>query len=206
MATIREAAEADMALHGRPFATTVRRSFARMLLRREDECHPQPGIDLCEKPSVSSVQTTWIIVGTVLGLLLVVTGSVLIFLHIRKTKRDKREDVEDRFHRADYGLDDLPSSRKPPADDDMTDSSSAMGYGNRPRSRDPLQGGAEPKYQNGQNGGGRGRQLNPFDDTSSLGSIMVYGYRYHIGDFALITQALDLLAKKFRCEFVMKLL
>ncbi|KAL2266709.1 hypothetical protein VTJ83DRAFT_6061 [Remersonia thermophila] len=167
MAILPESAEAGLAVHGPLFATTIRQHVARMLLRREDECHPQPGIDLCEKPSVSSVQTTWIVVGTVVGLLLVVTGTVLIFLHIRKTKRDNREDLEDRFRRADYGLDELPASGKPPADDDLTDSGSTMGYGSRPRSRDPLHGGAEPKHPNG---GGRGRQRGPFDDASSVGS------------------------------------
>jgi len=89
----------------------------------------------------------------------------LIYLHIRKTKRDNREDVEDRFQMSDYGLDELPASRKPRADDDGKSSDgSPAGYGRR--SREPLQVGTEPKYQSGQLNG----HLNPFDDTSSLGS------------------------------------
>jgi len=37
-----------------------------MLLRREDECHPQPGVNLCEKPGMASSTMTWVIVGSVL--------------------------------------------------------------------------------------------------------------------------------------------
>jgi hypothetical protein len=107
------------------------------------------------------------------GLLLTGTGSVLLFLHFRKTKRDKREDLEDRFHRADYGLDELPPSGKPPADDDLTDAGSTGGYSSsrpgRSPSRNPLQSGAEPKYGN-RNGGGSSTHLNPFDDASSMRS------------------------------------
>lgn len=49
------------------FATTVKR-VVDMLIRREGEekdCHPQPDIDLCKKPWVSSNKVTWIIVGVV---------------------------------------------------------------------------------------------------------------------------------------------
>ncbi|KAL2118899.1 hypothetical protein VTJ04DRAFT_5858 [Mycothermus thermophilus] len=175
MVSIPEPGEAGVVLDisRRSFATTVRQSLSHMLLPREDDCHPQPGVDLCEKPSISSVQTTWIIVGVVVGLLLTGTGSVLLFLHFRKTKRDKREDLEDRFHRADYGLDELPPSGKPPADDDLTDAGSTGGYSSsrpgRSPSRNPLQSGAEPKYGN-RNGGGSSTHLNPFDDASSMRS------------------------------------
>jgi hypothetical protein len=67
MVSIPEPGEAGVVLDisRRSFATTVRQSFSHMLLPREDDCHPQPGVDLCEKPSISSVQTTWIIVGVV---------------------------------------------------------------------------------------------------------------------------------------------
>ncbi len=38
-----------------------------MLLSRADKnCTPQPGVDFCEKPSISSSAVTWIIVGVVL--------------------------------------------------------------------------------------------------------------------------------------------
>ncbi|KAK1753143.1 hypothetical protein QBC47DRAFT_281551, partial [Echria macrotheca] len=76
-----------------------------------DDCHPQEGVDLCEKPRASTQQTTWIIVGVILGLLLVGTLCVLVFFHLKKKKRDQREDVEDQFQMSDYGLDDQPGSR-----------------------------------------------------------------------------------------------
>lgn len=74
--------------------------------------------------------------------------------------------MEDRFHSADYGLDELPVGRKPRADDDGIQShdGSPNPYGRR--SREPLQAGAEPRYQPGQLNG----HLNPFDDASSFRS------------------------------------
>jgi hypothetical protein len=51
------------------FAGNFKRAVASMLQRRDDDddkCHPQPGVNLCEKPGISSVSTTWIIVGTLL--------------------------------------------------------------------------------------------------------------------------------------------
>lgn len=48
------------------FASNFKRAVASMLHRREDDCHPQPGVNLCEKPGISSATVTWIIVGVVL--------------------------------------------------------------------------------------------------------------------------------------------
>ncbi|KAL2260521.1 hypothetical protein VTK26DRAFT_5432 [Humicola hyalothermophila] len=143
------------------FATSIRRAVTDVLLRREDkDCHPQPGVNLCEKPRISSTTITWIVVGTALGLLVVGSLSVLIFLHLRRKKRDKREDMEDRFAGLDYGLDDIPGGTARKHRPDV----SPNGYGRR--SRDPLDAGAEPKYQNP--GGGRlNGHLNPFDDGVS---------------------------------------
>jgi len=112
----------------------------------------------------SSTGATWIIVGVVLGVLLLATLSVLLFLHIRRQRRESREDVEDRFEAADYGLDELPGAGKksrPTSDDEMK---SQDGSSSGRRSRDPLQVGVEPKYpaQGHLNG-----HLNPFDDGSS---------------------------------------
>ena len=60
----REAAVAAMSV--RSVAIHLRRT-ARILLGRDDtDCHPQPGVDLCEKPGMSSSSVTWIIVGVVL--------------------------------------------------------------------------------------------------------------------------------------------
>ncbi|KAH6847676.1 hypothetical protein B0I37DRAFT_354389 [Chaetomium sp. MPI-CAGE-AT-0009] len=137
-----------------------------MLARREGEekdCHPQPDLDFCKKPWVSSNKVTWIIVGVVLGLFLVSTGSVVLFFHFRRRKREKGEDVEDRFHRADYGLDELPVAGKPRPDHDMrSQDRSPSGYGRR--SRDPLQVGSEPKYPPPSQLNGH---LSAFDDAAS---------------------------------------
>ncbi|GAB1317868.1 hypothetical protein MFIFM68171_08078 [Madurella fahalii] len=157
----------DAAASTSSFATNLRRAVAGMLVRRQDDkdCSPQPGINLCEKPGMSSTTVTWIIIGTVAGVILVVMLAVLLFLHFRRAKRDKREDVNDRFQMSDYGLDDPASSKKPRPDDEMrSDDGSPNGHGRR--SREPLQVGSEPKYHGGQLNG----HLNPFDDTGSVQS------------------------------------
>ncbi|KAK4099137.1 hypothetical protein N658DRAFT_517565 [Parathielavia hyrcaniae] len=147
------------------FGANVRRALAYLVRREEDKCHPQPNVDLCEKPAISSTSVTWIIVGVCIGLLVVGLSAVLIFLHFRRKKRDKREDMDDRFESSDYGLDEMPASRKPRPDDSMKlHEGSPHGYGRR--SRDPLQVGTEPKLQPGQLDG----HLNPFDDASSFAS------------------------------------
>lgn len=47
-------------------ARNLRRAL-RMLAQRDDkDCTPQPGANLCEKPTFSTTKLTWIIVGTVL--------------------------------------------------------------------------------------------------------------------------------------------
>lgn len=93
------------------------------------------------------------------GVLVVATLCVLVYLHMRRRKRDKREDMEDRYQMSDYGLDEVPgrgAGGKPRPD------ASPSGYGRR--SRDPLQEGTEPKYPGGTRGNGH---LDPFDDSSS---------------------------------------
>ncbi|KAL2020319.1 hypothetical protein VTK56DRAFT_8547 [Thermocarpiscus australiensis] len=144
-----------------------------MLLRREDkDCSPQPGVNLCEKPGISSSTRTWIVVGAVLGALLIGTLSVLAILTIRRRKRDKLEDRDDRFQMSDYGLDELPSSsssRKPRGREDdggMKRSPDGSPYGYGRQSRDALHAGAEPKYHGGRSNG----HLSPFDDAASVRS------------------------------------
>ncbi|AEO68288.1 uncharacterized protein THITE_2145469 [Thermothielavioides terrestris NRRL 8126] len=147
------------------FATNVRRAVGTLLGRDHKDCSPEPGINLCEKPVISSTSVTWIIVGAALGAVVLGTLAVLVFLHFRRRKRDKREDMEDRFQMSDYGLDDVPSSGKPRRDDEAkwsNDGSSGFGR----RSREPLQAGTEPKYHGGQSDG----HLNPFDDAASVRS------------------------------------
>lgn len=97
------------------------------------------------------------------GLLVVATSSVLLFFHFRRRRREKGEDMEDRFHRADYGLDELPVVGKPqPGHGMRSQDRSPSGYGRR--SRDPLQVGSEPKYPPpGQING----HLSAFDDGAS---------------------------------------
>lgn len=98
--------------------------------------------------------------------MVVVTLSVLIMLHFRRRRQDKREDLNDRYQMSDYGLDELPGSRKPRPDDDAqwSQDGSSTGYGRR--SREPLQAGSEPKYHGGRSNG----HLNPFDDGRSITS------------------------------------
>lgn len=153
-------------------AETLKRAVAALLLRREDDkCSPQPGVNLCEKPSISSTHVTWIIVGTVLGVLAISTIAVALFFHLRKQKRDKREDETDRFHMADYGLDEVPSAKggsrggvrhnsaRPSPD------GSPAGYGRR--SAEPLDAPKEPKYTASQLNGHL--NPNPFDDAIAAG-------------------------------------
>ncbi|KAK4177394.1 hypothetical protein QBC36DRAFT_131764 [Triangularia setosa] len=140
---------------------------AAMLLRREDECSPQPGINLCEKPGISTAQITWIVVGSVFGALIICTLSVLAFLHRRKKKRDAREDKSDRFQMSDYGLDDVATTKRSRANDSdskFSPESSPSGFGRR--SRDPLDAPKEVKLSAAQLDG----HLNPFDDIGALGN------------------------------------
>lgn len=94
----------------------ARNIYSRIVSREEKECHPAPGVDVCKKPAIANQSTTWIIVGVIAGVLVFSTIGVLLFLHRRKTKRDKREDIEDQFQMSDYGLDDVPGAvvRPPP--------------------------------------------------------------------------------------------
>ncbi len=101
------------------------------------------------------------------GVLLAATCTVLVILHFRRKKKDRREDMQDRFQSSDYGLDEIPSGRKPRPDDDgiVSQDGSPNPYGRR--SREPLQRGTEPRYQLGSHLNGH---LNPFDDASSFRS------------------------------------
>lgn len=77
----------------------------RALLQRDDSCSEDDGgVNRCKKPAIASQGTTWIIVGVIVGIILVGALSVLLFLHIKTKRRNEREDLEDRFQMADYGL------------------------------------------------------------------------------------------------------
>lgn len=151
---------------------TFKRAVAAFLVGREDDkCSPQPGINLCEKPSVSTVNVTWIVVGTVLGVLAASTLGIILFFHFRRQKRDKQEDQDDRFQMSDYGLDEVPGKKSSGSarrnnDPRPSPDGSPSGYGRR--SRDPLDAPREPKYTASQLNGHL--SPNPFDDAVAAGS------------------------------------
>ncbi|KAJ8122754.1 hypothetical protein ONZ43_g1133 [Nemania bipapillata] len=84
--------------------------IARHLIVRDDDskCHPQPDIDLCEKPA-SSDKTTPITIGVIVGIVVVGTLAVLTFLHLRRKRKDKEEWPKSNQELEDYGFA-VPSS------------------------------------------------------------------------------------------------
>ncbi|KAJ9133409.1 hypothetical protein NKR23_g10790 [Pleurostoma richardsiae] len=95
-------------------ATPLRllRSLAASLYRRASDsskCDPDnSSINLCEKPADSNSET-WLIVSLAFGVLVLGTVCALVFLHFRRLRRDKREEMSPQ-ELEEYGLD-LP----PPA-------------------------------------------------------------------------------------------
>ncbi|KAI0103366.1 hypothetical protein GGR51DRAFT_254591 [Nemania sp. FL0031] len=92
--------------------------IARHLLTRDDDdskCHPQPNIDLCEKPA-SSDKTTPITIGVIVGIVVVGTIAVLTYFHLRRKRKDKEEWPKSNQELEDYGFA-VPSSsvRQPQA-------------------------------------------------------------------------------------------
>ncbi|KAI0968501.1 hypothetical protein F4678DRAFT_443163 [Xylaria arbuscula] len=91
--------------------------IARHLVIRDDDakCHPQPDINLCEKPS-SSDNSTGVTIGVTIGVIVFVTGAVLTFLHLRRKRKDEKEWPKNNQELEDYGFD-VPSSgvRQPQA-------------------------------------------------------------------------------------------
>ncbi|KAK4160304.1 hypothetical protein QBC43DRAFT_115148 [Cladorrhinum sp. PSN259] len=149
-----------MSIH--QLATNFKRAVAPMLSKREDkDCSPQPGINLCEKPSISSSTVTWIVVGCVIGALVLVTLCTLLVLHLRRRKRDKQEDMTDRFQMSDYGLDEVPTSKKARRNNNTGPSPSPSPGGSPRRSKDPLQAAMEPKYPAAH------LNPNPFDESGN---------------------------------------
>ncbi|KAK3385333.1 hypothetical protein B0H63DRAFT_181666 [Podospora didyma] len=131
-----------------------------VLIGRED-CVNTAESNTCEKPAASSKTVTWIIVGVVLGLLLFGTLSVMLYFHLKKTKREKSEDMEDRFHMDDYGVDIMPAARSNhptgPSKRSLDESISADD-----RSRSPLPGAAPRAHLN--------PFVSPSDDGASVRS------------------------------------
>ncbi|KAK3348977.1 hypothetical protein B0T25DRAFT_569637 [Lasiosphaeria hispida] len=132
-------------------------STLNVLVGREvDKCRPQPDVDLCEKPGISSAAMTGIIIGVVVGVVITTTLSVLLYFHMRKNKREKQEEQADHFQMSDYGLDEIPGAAP-----------KKQRPGHRPQlSIDDL-----PKA--GPPAGGQPGHLNPFvsaDDAASVRS------------------------------------
>ncbi|KAI1170587.1 hypothetical protein F4777DRAFT_568548 [Nemania sp. FL0916] len=84
--------------------------LARHLIVRDsdDKCHPQPNIDLCEKPA-SSDKTTPIALGTIAGILVVGAFIVLTIFHLRRKRKDKEEWPKNNQELEDYGFE-VPAS------------------------------------------------------------------------------------------------
>jgi len=108
------------------------------------------------------------------GSLIFLALSILVVLHFRRRRQDKREDMEERFQPSDYGLDDIPSTTRKKqfaaSADDISTATSPSGHPRR--SRDPLQSAIDLKSPPpGHHGNGYGNgYLNPFDDASSFRS------------------------------------
>ncbi|KAI0436923.1 hypothetical protein F4803DRAFT_540550 [Xylaria telfairii] len=80
--------------------------IARHLVVREDDdakCHPQPNIDLCEKPA-SSDKSTPITIGVIVGIVVLGTLAVLTFFHLRRQRRDEKEWPKNNQELEDYGI------------------------------------------------------------------------------------------------------
>ncbi|KAI0551509.1 hypothetical protein F4679DRAFT_582348 [Xylaria curta] len=81
--------------------------LARHLIVRDDEseakCHPRPNIDLCEKPA-SADKTTPITIGVIVGIIVVGTGAVLTYFHIRRKRKDEEEWPKNNQELEDYGI------------------------------------------------------------------------------------------------------
>lgn len=84
------------------------------------------------------------------GLFVFGTLSVMLFFHLKKKKRDERDDIEDQFQMSDYGLDETVSSR------------SKKPQGPQRLSFDDLPKPGQPNRNLQAN--------NPFDDTQSIRS------------------------------------
>ncbi|KAI2785074.1 hypothetical protein F4815DRAFT_451297 [Daldinia loculata] len=108
-----------------PSTASLASHFARAIshvltTRDEDEdakCHPRPDIDLCEKPQASN-HTVEILIGVLGGLLVVSTVSILLVLHIRRQRQDRREFPKSSQELDDYGVGPMPptttAAAKPP--------------------------------------------------------------------------------------------
>ncbi|KAI1386002.1 uncharacterized protein F4822DRAFT_359616 [Hypoxylon trugodes] len=109
-------------------ASHITRAVIHLFTRDDDDakCHPQPNIDLCEKPD-SAKQTSTIVIGTLAAVLVVATLSILTIFHLRRKRRDELEWPKNNQELDDYGVGPMPPSqpskpkntyRKPRVEDD----------------------------------------------------------------------------------------
>ncbi|KAK7754415.1 hypothetical protein SLS62_003709 [Diatrype stigma] len=79
--------------------------------KTEEECHPQPNIDLCEKQSASS-HLDVIVPVSIVAVLLIGLFAVLFYLHVRRQKRDEAEWSSKNNHEMeDYGIEPVAPSK-----------------------------------------------------------------------------------------------
>ncbi|KAI0887060.1 uncharacterized protein GGS22DRAFT_159298 [Annulohypoxylon maeteangense] len=95
-------------------ASNIARTIINLLRTRDDEetyakCHPQPNIDLCEKPEAAS-NTTTIVLSVLGGILVVGTIATLIVFHLRRQRSDAREWPKSQQELEDYGIGPMPSA------------------------------------------------------------------------------------------------
>lgn len=83
--------------------------MARYLVLREDEkteeeCHPQPNIDLCEKQSAAS-RIDIIVPVCIAAVILIGLFATLLYFHMQRKKRDEAEwSSKNNTEMEDYGL------------------------------------------------------------------------------------------------------
>ncbi|KAI2631528.1 hypothetical protein GGS26DRAFT_557974 [Hypomontagnella submonticulosa] len=96
-------------------STILTRAVFHLLTARADDdakCHPSPNIDLCEKPELAN-HTSEIVIGTLGGVVAVITIATLAFFHFRRQRADAREWPKNNQELDDYGVGPLPSSSAP---------------------------------------------------------------------------------------------
>ncbi|KAI2606783.1 hypothetical protein GGR54DRAFT_620166 [Hypoxylon sp. NC1633] len=85
-----------------------------LLVTRDDsddtKCHPQPNIDLCEKPAAAD-DKTGLVIGVTIGVVVAATLTVLVFFHLRRQRRDRSEWPKNSQELDDYGVAPMPKPK-----------------------------------------------------------------------------------------------
>ncbi|KAI0379486.1 hypothetical protein F5Y04DRAFT_129578 [Hypomontagnella monticulosa] len=93
----------------------ARAIFHILSIRADDDdakCHPSPNIDLCEKPELAN-HTSEIVIGTLGGVVALITIATLAFFHLRRQRADAREWPKNNQELDDYGVGPMPASSAP---------------------------------------------------------------------------------------------